>query len=123
MDVKPQFIEELKRNAIQAREQYEACTKLLKSYGVALNEDTPKQAPRKTTQPIATPSLGLRASIRAVLQRHPKGATAREIIDELERTGFKVGGSTKLSTRVSVELQGMKAKREVKAANGKYRLS
>lgn len=123
MDVKPQFIEELKKNAIQAREQYEACTKLLETFGVSLDKAGSNQAPRKPSQALVTPSMGLRDAIRAILRGQSDGATTREVVDALEAVGWKTSGNTKLPARVSIEISAMKKLKQVKsAAGGKYRL-
>ncbi len=115
MEIRPEFIRELQATRKAAKEQYEACTALLVSYGIdPEGQLAPKKDPDK-------PAFSLRAAIRDVLKGQPPLANA-EIMERLKQQGVSVSGSTKLSTRVSIELYNMKNAGQVKMAHGKYRL-
>lgn len=114
MDVSIEFIEQLKLNRQRAKEQYESCSKLLHSYGVDVED---------AGHVVSAKPSGLRAAISHLLKNHPEGLRTGEVVTILKSQKLELGGKTKFSTRVSIELYTMKQAGLVKQIKGKYRLS
>lgn len=119
-----ELIKEIKKNLDAAKKQVEAYTYLLESHGVEDIDPSPMTIAlqRNKVSFALTAEKSLRHAISSILKQNKEGVSTGTITDILQTSGFKVGGKTKLNSRVSLELYQMKKLGLVKKSGNKYKI-
>ena len=99
----------------------------LNAKGTVLLEIRESRGTRRTRRSMVTPALGsiaptngsLRHKLTETLTSMP-GSSADQLVRQLERDGFRVGGTTPLGARVSHELSRLRRLRLVRRNRGRW---
>jgi len=108
----------------EIKAKLEAARKLVSAYETILDgaEKIEAEVPPKSAKP-AIEGTGLREAIRSMLKSYPSGLTSVKLVEKLKDSGFTVVGKTPLSSRVHIELSGLKKRGEILKRGDKYILA
>jgi len=97
-----------------------AAIKLLLGPATPARNDMP---PSKSNDFADVRESGLREALFAVFEMHPRGLKPKQASSILEKMGYRIGGKTPLSNRVTNELWRMKRDKYLKSEKGVYKLA